>query len=311
MTARIAIIGAGPAGLSCALWLSNHGYTPLLLENSHHAGGMLRFNHHANDWLLGFSGETGTSIGEKFIRHIDKNGIIVHAGVNIHALEQTTSGFILETRGKMHPEQVDYLVVATGTRPRASIGLIQLAEKHPDRVFLGAGQLWVENFTAGQKVALFGGGDNAFENAYQLAKRGVEVAVYHRGVARARREWLDRCHAEPTLRIFPHSDVRDFYVEENAVCFNSNGNTVHAQAIAVMYGYEPNTDRLSRLAPWLRPILDEKGFIKVNDYQKTAIDRVYAIGDVTTRPLPCLPSAIGQGSVAAKAIVLDAERCTR
>ncbi|NCN23355.1 MAG: hypothetical protein GW921_04255, partial [Gallionella sp.] len=58
---------------------------------------------------------------------------------------------------------------------------------------------------------------------------------------------------------------------------------------------------------WLDTAINEKGFIKVNVYQQAPIERVYAIGDVTDRPLPCLPSAIGQGSLAAKAIVLDAE----
>ncbi|MDR2195326.1 MAG: NAD(P)-binding protein, partial [Gallionellaceae bacterium] len=50
---NIVIIGAGSAGMSCALWLDNSGHEPVVLEQASQCGGMLCCNPHRNDWLLG------------------------------------------------------------------------------------------------------------------------------------------------------------------------------------------------------------------------------------------------------------------
>jgi NADPH-dependent glutamate synthase beta chain and related oxidoreductases len=51
---RVAVIGAGPAGLSAALWLHLLGLAPTLFERETDPGGMLRFNFLTNEWVLGF-----------------------------------------------------------------------------------------------------------------------------------------------------------------------------------------------------------------------------------------------------------------
>lgn len=309
MTSSVVIIGAGPAGLSCALWLVNQGYHPTVLERASQLCGMLRFNHHSNDWLLGFPGGTGHSIGEKFIEHIQRKKINIITSALLTSIGQRKSGFIVNFTNQARHSRIEaaYLVIASGTRPRAPVEFIKLASQFPENFLIGAGELRVDSFTAGQHVAVLGGGDNAFENAYHLAQHGVSVSIYYRTEARARREWLIRCSEARNISIHPHATVGQFALSGKQVCFLANNELQKVDAVVVMYGYEPNTDTLREIAPWLGTAIDEKGFIKVNAYQQTLIDHMYAIGDVTDRPFHCLPSAIGQGSTAAKAIVLDAE----
>lgn len=305
----MAIVGAGPAGLSCALWLTNLGYQPIVIECASQLCGMLRFNHHDNGWLLGFPGETGQSIGDKFLKHIQSKNIRIVTSALLTSIVQRNDGFTLCYTGIKRQSQVDadYLVIATGTRPRAPVELIRLASQFPDNFFIGAGALYVEDFRAGQHVAILGGGDNAFENAYRLALRGVIVDVYCRAEARARCEWQARCETTTYISIHLHASIGQFSVSGNQVSFVAKSKSELVDAVIVMYGYEPNTDTIRKISPWLGTAINEKGFIKVNAYQQVPIGRVYAIGDVTDSPLPCLPSAIGQGSTAAKAIALDAE----
>lgn len=309
VTNSVIIIGAGPAGLSCALWLINQGYHPIVLERASHLCGMLRFNHHNNDWLLGFPGETGHSIGDKFLAHIQRKNIHIITSALLTSIDQKEGGFTASFTDQMRHSQIEaaYLVVASGTRPRAPVEFIKLASQFPEHFFVGAGELRVDSFTAGQHVAVLGGGDNAFENAYHLAQNGINVSIYYRASARARREWVIRCSESENISIHSHATVGQFVLSGKQVCFLANNELQKADAVVVMYGYEPNTDTLRKIAPWLGAVIDEKGFIKVNAYQQTQIDHLYAIGDVTDRPFHCLPSAIGQGSTAAKAIALDAE----
>lgn len=309
MANNVVIIGAGPAGLSCALWLDNSGYSPVVLERAPQCGGMLRFNHHRNDWLLGFPDATGLSIRERFVEHLQHHDFPVVTSAPVTALRQSGTGFVAAypESGRTREIEADFLVVATGTRPRVPVELEALALYSPDKCIVGAGELRVGDFAAGQRVAILGGGDNAFENACHLAQRGVSVDVYYRGEARARREWQSRCAAMPGIALHPRTMTRQFAEQGNGVVFLANDESRHADVVVVMYGYEPNTDTLVNLAPWLGAAVDEHGFVRVDARQRTGIARLYAVGDVTDRPLPCLPSAIGQGSVAAKAIVMESE----
>lgn len=306
---KIAIIGAGPAGLSCALWLSNMGCHPVLLERASQSGGMLRFNHHVNDWLLGFPRATGHALKDRFMEHLlhRNTAIITSALPTSIGLEEKGFSIAFTASAQQHRIDTDFLVIASGTRPRAPMGLMRLAANFPDRVFIGTGELCVDDFAPEKHIAIFGGGDNAFENAYHLAARGSKVDIYCRSLARARREWIERCKTLPNILLHHNTITSQYAANGSGVSFLANDAPIEADVIAVMYGYEPNADTLKEIAPWLEPTINQEGFIRVNEYQQTQIPHLYAIGDVTDRPLPCLPSAIGQGSVAAKAIMLDAE----
>jgi thioredoxin reductase len=270
---------------------------------------MLRFNHHSNDWLLGFPSATGRSIKDSFLEHVRYRDIAIVTSALLSAIEQEENGFVLTFSNSTQPAQIkaNFLVIASGTRPRAPVSLFRLASQCPDKIFVGAGELCVDDFVAGMHAAILGGGDNAFENAYHLASRGIHVDVYYRAGARARSEWVNRCEGMPNISLRPNTITSQFALSGNKVSFLANGNAVQVDALSVMYGYEPNTDIFKGIAPWIEPAIDSGGFLKVNSYQQTSIPRLYAIGDVTDRPLPCLPLAIAQGSLAAKAIALDFE----
>lgn len=310
MTQKVLILGAGPAGLSCALWLDNSGFSPVVLEPAGQCGGMLRFNHHENDWLLGFPDATGWSIRERFLAHVGRHDFPIHTSTQLVALRRCEVGFsgVFSHAGRETEMAADFVVVATGMCPRAPVELRALSARFPERCRIGAGELQVDDFVAGQRVAILGGGDNAFENAWLLARRGVDVAIHYRGQARAREQWRTRCAAMPErINLHAHSQAECFEIGDAGVTFVANGVPHHADVLVVMYGYAPNTGALRQLAPWLGSVLNEGGFVRVDEFQRTAIPRLYAIGDVTDRPLPCLPSAIGQGSIAARAIVVEAE----
>ena len=66
----VPIIGGGPAGMSCALWLHNYGLRPIIIEKEAALGGMARRNPYRNDWLLGRPGLTGRQHAEEFAQHV-------------------------------------------------------------------------------------------------------------------------------------------------------------------------------------------------------------------------------------------------
>ncbi len=71
---NVPIIGGGPAGMSCALWLVNYGLRPVIIERESALGGMARLSPYPNDWLLGRPGESARENAAAFARHIEAGG---------------------------------------------------------------------------------------------------------------------------------------------------------------------------------------------------------------------------------------------
>src|SRR6516164_3413793 len=66
----VPIIGGGPAGMSCALWLHNYGLKPVIIEQADALGGMARLSPYPNAWLLGERGKTVRENAAEFAAHI-------------------------------------------------------------------------------------------------------------------------------------------------------------------------------------------------------------------------------------------------
>lgn len=306
---EVLILGGGPAGLSCGLWLVNQGYQPIIFEQTEVLGGQLNHNHHENDWLLGFYGATGSSIKASFQAHIDTKNITILTGISISQIAQVDSVFSVDYayQGQQYQKKFSHLVLACGTRARATKQLFELSQQHPQKVLIGAGSLHLEQENPAAKVAILGGGDNAFENAWQLAQHGLNVDVICRSKPCARQQWVERCKDNAQIQIHWRSLIGYCEVKNDTVYFELNGETKQVDKLLVMFGYQPNTDMLVGIAPWINQALNQNDFIEVNKYQQTNISNLYAIGDITDHPFQSLPLAIGQGSVAAKTIVAIAE----
>src|SRR5215510_8788479 len=81
-TPDIPIIGGGPAGMSCALWLANYGLKPIIIERAAALGGMARLSPYPNDGLLGRPGATARENAAEFARHIEQAGVETWLGAH-------------------------------------------------------------------------------------------------------------------------------------------------------------------------------------------------------------------------------------
>ncbi|MGD1698426.1 NAD(P)-binding protein [Dapis sp. BLCC M229] len=70
MKKTIGIIGGGPPGMSCALWLKYLGFSPIIIERKQRLGGLQQLSNFQNVWYLGLIEKTGYEIAEQFRQHI-------------------------------------------------------------------------------------------------------------------------------------------------------------------------------------------------------------------------------------------------
>src|SRR5690606_25501290 len=157
-----------------------------------------------------------------------------------------------------------------------------------DGVLVGPGAHIVAQDFRGKRVAVLGGGDNAFENALYAQERGATgVHIYARNL-RAQQQFV--------RRVAPQSMTQGPYRVDPAA------RTVDGRpydVIMVFYGWEPCME----FAQDLGLQRTAQGFIATDSQTaQTSHAGVYAIGEVTQRQHPCVVTALADGVTAAKAI---------
>jgi thioredoxin reductase (NADPH) len=280
------IIGGGPAGASCALWLKQLGFNPCIIDSRPRLGGLQNQSPYINKWILTTDGLKGEEVAGTIQTRIDGEQIQQFNSCNVTSIDGAQGNFVVKhSKGEVRAR---FVVLASGVRPVTG-GLTP-----SPHVLIGPGKdIARYDFTA-KRVALLGGGDNAFENYIFIKEKAAgDVHLYARSVI-ARRALVERV---PSADIFTGACV----VDNKALTVNG----FHYDCIVVLYGWTPQLDYMSD-----REIVrDEKGFVQT-DFKtaETSIPGIYAIGELAHRMHPCVVTSMADGVVAAKAIQARIEK---
>ena len=311
------IVGGGPAGASCAIWLARLGLAPLLIDAGAQLGGLGNDNPFRDDWIAVLPGVTGREVAANIAQSVAAAQVPTLTGYRTLSARRESEGFRVEslpypgddpgTQPVADAETAQgghaarsvvygrYLVIATGVRARNLPGAAP-GRRWPG-VLVGPGSAIVAQQYDGLSVAILGGGDNAFENYAYVRERGArEVHLYARSV-RARPQ-LVAAAATPDLHLGA------FAVEPDSRCVNGRKYDL----ILVFYGWEPQAGFAESLALQR----DARGYIQTDfATAATSAPGVYAIGEVANRMHPCVVTSMADGVVAAKAIQSLLERGVR
>jgi len=318
----VPIIGGGPAGMSCALWLHNYGMHPVIIEKEGALGGMARLSPYPNDWLLGQRGKSGRENAAEFIGHIRDLAIETWLGGAPQRLRREHDGRLrldvavadAATRSLSSP----VIVIATGTRFAGEEWLNRVENARrvaaAGRLHIGAAAVGELSLDSGSHVAVIGGGDNAFDVSRMLAESCVRVTIVMRSKAlRAQPLLVERLHrhqasgmatvmAERTVEALGDGASREVRVRLDG------GDDIEVDHVILLFGYRPNTNE-----PWLAELAlatDALGYLVVDGNMETSCRGVFAVGDVSNPAHPCIATAIASGAVAARTIEKRLARAT-
>jgi len=303
----VAILGAGPAGMSCANACLSFGLTPVVIERGDHVGGAQRSNFHPNLWLLGSPSESGQELTRRLVAHYAELQATTLLSTRLEGLEKGDGEFILHLRTPDDRRDLaaNALVIASGMRPYATPELVALAQASP-RVIVGPLNDTIRDHVRDAGVLILGGGDNALDHALFLAERGNRIRACTRGTFSGREALLAACRRRPEIELSPHCRPDRIEADEVGVTTRwSDTKELRYDWLLVMYGYKPNTEVVEAFVPALRPQRIASGHLHVDTWQRTTVAGIYAAGDVTDNVQPAIPTAIAQGLAAAKAIERD------
>jgi thioredoxin reductase (NADPH) len=316
-TVDVAIVGAGPAGLSAAVYAASEGLSTLLLEREA-VGGQAGSSSLIRNYLGFPRGISGASLATRAFEQAWSFGAIPSMAGPVTALEPAAGGFTLRLAGGRvsHARSV---LITTGVSYRRldAPGLDALLGAG---VFYGATTSESSAF-AGEHVFVAGGANSAGQAAVNLARYARQVTIVVRGeslAARMSQYLIDEITATANIdvrtgtRIAAAEGTGQLQALTLTETRTGRTQTVPASALVILIGAVPHTD-------WLPPRVgrDEHGFVVTgSDFRpgrkpaaswtlprpplplETSMPGVFAAGDVRHGSVKRVASAVGEGSVA-------------
>jgi thioredoxin reductase (NADPH) len=295
MRRELVIVGAGPAGVSAALWARSRDLDVLLLEAAASPGGQLALVHfHPREHLGWLAGE-GPALAAAMARQLAEAGVPLRLGAAVEALEPKDGLALRLAGGERIATRA--VLIATGARRRR-------LEVPGERELEGRGVSFSatgdREKLAGLTAIVVGGGDGALENALILAGLGGRISVFARGTLRARREFRERV-AAAGITVREHTRVvavlGDERVRAVRVQDAAGEHEIACETVVVKLGVVPNSE-------WCRDrvVCDHEGWIMVDRAGATSLAGVWAAGDVVRPALSGVAVAAGHGALAVAAI---------
>ncbi len=287
------IVGGGPAGYTAALYAVRAGLDALVLERLS-AGGQMAQTEQIDNYPGFEDGVDGFSLAEKMQKQAERFGA-KSSYAEVSRLDLTANPKVVETsEGTFYGKTV---VLATGATPR-ELGVAGEAE------LVGRGVAYCAAcdgmFYKGKTVAVVGGGNTAAADALLLSRIAQKVILIHRrDTLRATKIYhqplLDKENVEfrwnSTVAEFLHGDRLTGLRLKNVL--TGEESTVECGGVFISVGRKPATDLVKDQLE-----LDGGGYIVADETTKTAIPGVYAVGDVRTKPLRQVVTAVADGAVA-------------
>lgn len=289
----LVIIGGGPAGYTAALYASRAGLDSVLIEKLS-AGGQMALTGEIDNYPGFEEGVDGLTLGFKMQQGAEKFGAVteyaevlsVDFSDKIKKIETTSGTFFGKT-----------VIVSTGANPR-ELGLENEAQ------LMGKGVHYCAHcdgrFYKNKTVVVVGGGNSAAADALYLSRLAKKVILVHRrDKLRATKIYHEPLMKAANIEFMWNSSVSEILAENRVTgVVIKNKETgeekeIPCDGVFVSIGRKPATEFLNGALD-----LDEGGYIVADESTKTNVEGVYAVGDVRTKVLRQVVTAVADGAVA-------------
>lgn len=290
----VIIVGAGPAGLTAALYASRSGLNTLIIEKGLAGGQVL--NTHLIENYIGAGAIKGSELAESMGKDALSFGAKREFGVVKEITADNESGIkTIKTLNKIYKSKV--VIISTGTSNR------KLGAKGEQK-FAGNGVSYCAlcdgAFYEGEEIVVVGGGDSAVEEGLYLTQFADKVTLIHRrDTLKAQQVLQDRFMNHPKTEVIYNSNILSINggdeIETITIFNNKTSDTyeLKTSGVFVYIGLIPNTKEFINLE-----ITNEEGFIITDDLMQTKLPGVYAVGDVRNTKLRQISTAVADGAIA-------------
>lgn len=289
----VVIIGAGPAGMTAALYASRANLSVVMLDRGIYGGQM---NNTADiENFPGFKSVLGPDLSKDMYESSTQFGAEYAYG-SVESIRDDGATKLVKT--DMGDEfEAKVVIIGTGSEYK-KLGV------PGEEDFSGRGVSYCAvcdgAFFKRTDVVVVGGGDSAIEEGLYLTQLASKVTVIHRrDQLRAQKIIQDRAFANPKMEFVWNSNVTEVVGEGKVTGVKVNNNQtgedsfIEAAGVFIYVGVKPMTAAFADLG-----ILDEQGWIPTDDHMHTKVPGILAVGDVRKKDLRQITTAVGDGGVA-------------
>lgn len=289
----VAIIGAGPAGMSCAIYLLRAGISCVLFEGEAPGGTLNKISKIEN--YPGYTDLSGSTLAFKMYSQVEALSVLIKNEKVIN-IKNTDSKLNIITSGGSY--DASYVVIATGRVPRRLE--IKGSDKYEGRGIsyctLCDGALYKN-----KNVAIIGGGNSAMASAKYLSDIASKVYIINRSdTLRATKTEQDIVKCKKNIDILYNKKIESF-IDDNGILkgIKLNDETeLEVDGIFVCIGQELNNFFYEELK-----IKSDKLGILTDNKMKTSSPNVYAVGDSVSKDVYQVVTAVSEGAIAASDII--------
>ena len=289
------IIGAGPAGMTAALYAARSNLKVALLERGIPGGQM---NNTADiESYPGYANISGPELAEKMFEPLENLGVEHLFGL-VEKIEDR--GDFKEIITEDERFETKTVIIASGANHR-HLGVPGEEDYNSRGVSYCA--VCDGAFFRDEDLLVVGGGDSAVEEAIFLTRFAKSVTIVHRrDELRAQKVLQDRAFTNEKIRFVWDSVVESIHGDERkvtGVTFKNVKTGELSQAefggIFIYVGLDPVSEFAADLG-----ITDEAGWILTDHQMKTSVAGIYAVGDVRQKDLRQITTAVGDGAIASQ-----------
>ena len=286
----IIIVGSGPAGMSAAVYGKRAGLSVLVIEKVYYGTGQVAESSHVDNYL-GIPGINGYELGEKFRSHAEGLGVEFKDGEVIRFEKAADRWYVHLKNGETLESKT--VVYAAGAAHR-HLGVPGEEE------FSGKGVSYCATcdgaFFKGKDVAVVGGGNTAMDDAIYLSDICNKVYLVHRrDVFRGDATTLMKLKETENIELMVPAKVQEVKGEQVVTALQlEDGRSLEVSGVFVAVGMQPATSILQGIV-----LMDDNGYIIADETGKTSAAGFFAAGDVRTKELRQIITAVSDGANAA------------
>lgn len=287
------VIGAGPGGMTAALYLSRSNSSVLMIDRGVYGGQMNNTAEIEN--YPGFDSILGPDLAEKMYQSSTQFGAEYAFGTVTKIEDHGATKTVVTD---MDTYETKSVIIATGAQYK-KLGVTGEEE------FGGRGVSYCAvcdgAFFRNKHVIVVGGGDSAVEEGTYLAGLAEKVTVLHRrDKLRAQQILQDRAFANDKINFKWFTEVQEILGDDKKVTGvrvvdnqTQEVTEITADGVFIYVGINPISEPFLDLG-----ITNEHGWIETNDSMATKVPGIYALGDVREKELRQVTTAVGDGAIA-------------
>ncbi len=298
--AETIVLGGGPAGLAAAIYLAQAKVNTVVVDPLL-PGGQVSTTHQVSNYPGFIEPQPGFMLAHNMAEQAKAAGATLKVAVEVNSVDLVKKEVLIDNHETLRAKKI---LITTGASPR-------YLNVEGEKEFYGKGISYCATCDAkyyhDKEVVIIGGGNTAVEESEFISKFASRITMVQQfPYLTANRAAQERALADPKINILFSHEPRGFYRKNEKMVVkvenldSGETNELFTDGVFVFVGMKPNLEMINE------PLdKDQWGYLKVDADMRTSMPGVFAAGDVISKQVRQITTAVGDGTIASITIAKE------